>query len=107
MVSLNVRWLGPTSVLIVVSLAVANQRAIFVQRLVNGCINVMRELCDVEHFYSYQLEIADRIFFSLLYGDAAEITIETARQAGKSEIMADVAATAMVVFPLLAKTFPD
>lgn len=57
--------------------------------------------------YTYQQEMADRIFFSLLYGDAEEITIEAARQSGKSEGLADTACTAMVIFPKLAAAFPN
>lgn len=67
---------------------------------------LLPDLCDVE-LYSYQNEVADRIFFSLLYGDGEEITVESSRQAGKSEVLADVAATAMVILPILAATFPD
>ena len=67
---------------------------------------VLPELVGID-LYTYQLEMADRIFFSLLYGDAEEITIEATRQSGKSEALADIAATAMVFFPKLAAIYPD
>jgi hypothetical protein len=78
----------------------------FAQELTDGCLKFLEELCDVE-LYTYQKEIADRIFFSLIIGDAEEITVESARQIGKSEVLADVAATAMIIFPKLAKMYPD
>lgn len=81
-------------------------RTEFVQGLVDSCLRILPVICGVD-LYSYQAEIADRIFFSLLYGDAEEISIETSRQAGKSEVLADVAVTAMVIFPKLAAMFPN
>ena len=76
------------------------------QGLVDSLMVLLNALCDVE-LYSYQKEMADRIFFSLLIGDAEEITIEATRQGGKSEAMADIIGTAMVIFPKLAAMFPD
>lgn len=78
----------------------------FVQKLVDGCLQVLPELTGIK-LYTYQLEMADRILFSLLYGDAEEITIEATRQGGKSEALADIAATAMVIFPKLAELYPN
>ena len=63
-------------------------------------------ICNVALF-PYQQEIARRIFFSLIIGDAEEITILCSRQAGKTEALACTAVTAMVVLPMLAKSFPD
>lgn len=83
-----------------------NPRIAFIQKLVDGCLLLLKELCGME-LYTYQLEMADRIFFSLLFGDAEEVTVETSRQAGKSEVLADVLATMMVIFPKLAAKFPD
>jgi phage terminase large subunit-like protein len=82
------------------------ERIVFVQALVEGCITILHEICDVT-LYTYQLEMADRIFFSLLIEDAEEVTIEAARQSGKSETLASVSATAMVIFPKLAALYPD
>lgn len=83
-----------------------SERIAFVQTLVNGCLQVLPELTGMD-LYTYELEMADRVFFSLLIGDAEEITIECARQSGKSETLADVAATAMIVFPKLAAIYPN
>lgn len=83
-----------------------NPRIKFVQQLVDGCLKVLPELVGID-LYSYQIEMADRIFFSLLFGDAEEITIEATRQGGKSEALADIAATAMVIFPKLAQLYPN
>lgn len=84
----------------------ATERTRFIQGLVDSCVQFLHVLCDVE-LYSYQIEIVDRLFFSLLIGDAEEITVETARQVGKSECLADLMATAMVIFPKLAAAFPE
>lgn len=81
-------------------------RIAFVQSLVDKCLKLLPQLLDVE-LYTYQNEMADRIFFSLIYGDAEELTIEAARQCGKSETLADVIATAMLILPLLAAWYPD
>lgn len=66
---------------------------------------VLPELVGID-LYTYQIEMADRIFFSLIYGDAEEITIEATRQGGKSEALADIVATAMVIMPKLAVFYP-
>ncbi len=84
----------------------ANPRIAFAQSLVDRCLLVLPELVGID-LYTYQMEMADRIFFSLLYGDAEEITIEATRQGGKSEALADIVATAMVIFPMLAQIYPD
>lgn len=84
----------------------SKERVAFAQTLVNGCLQMLPELVGIE-LYTYQNEMADRIFFSLLYGDSEEITIEATRQGGKSEALADIVATAMVIFPMLAKVYPD
>lgn len=83
-----------------------SERVQFVQGLVDKCLVFLEELCGVQ-LYSYQKEMADRLFFSLIYGDSEEISVETARQIGKSETVACVAATAMVILPKLAKFFPN
>jgi hypothetical protein len=85
---------------------VPTARVQFVQQLVQVCLAFLRQLCQVE-LYSYQIDIADRIFFSLLMEDTQEITIETARQSGKTEALACICSTAMVLFPKLAKLYPD
>lgn len=83
-----------------------DDRIPFVQDLVDKCLKFLPILTGFE-LYTYQVEIADRIFFSLLYGDADEMTVETARQIGKSQVLAALSATALVLFPKLAAMFPD
>ena len=62
-------------------------------------------MCGVTLF-PYQKEIADRILFSLIMGDAEDITVLCSRQAGKTEVLACTAATAMVLLPRLAQAYP-
>jgi hypothetical protein len=88
------------------SSSVDRDRIRFIQTLTDLCLVLLVQLCDID-LYTYQTEMADRILFSLLIGDSEEITIECARQAGKSETLADVAATSMVIFPKLAALYPD
>jgi len=68
---------------------------------------VMDMLCKPISLYTYQKDIARRIFFSLLIGDAEELTVLCARQSGKSEVLADVCATCLLLFPTLAKLYPN
>lgn len=82
------------------------ERTIFVQGLVDKCLQLITPLTGIE-LYSYQLEMADRIFFSLLMGDAEEITIEATRQGGKSEALADVICVALVILPKLGAMYPN
>lgn len=63
-------------------------------------------LCDVD-LYTYQREVAERVFFSLLVEDGEEITVLSARQSGKSEALACTCATALVILPILAKLYPN
>lgn len=84
----------------------SKERIQFTESLVEGCLGFLKGLCEVD-LYTYQSEVAGRIFFSLIYGDAEEITVESARQSGKSELLADTAATAMVLLPILSRYYPD
>jgi terminase large subunit-like protein len=83
----------------------SREQIVFVEGLVDGSLKLLEEMCGIA-LYTYQQEIAYRIFFSLLIGDSEEITIECARQSGKSETLACVAATTMVIFPKLAAMYP-
>jgi hypothetical protein len=63
--------------------------------------------------YPYQRRLAYRILESLIWqnsdgtvGDGETITALMARQAGKTETVADCVATAMILLPVLAKRFP-
>ena len=57
--------------------------------------------------HDYQTPFARRIIESVLIGDNAELTALAARQSGKSEVLADVLATLMVLLPRLAVLYPD
>ena len=58
------------------------------------------------HADPYQKEVSYRIIESLVLQDAEEITALQARQSGKSEVVATTLAGCMILFPLLAKTYP-
>ena len=81
-------------------------RIAFTNQLVDVCMQFLGMLCDVE-LHSYQREVAERVFFSLLIEDGEEITVLSARQSGKSEALACTCATALVILPILAKMYPD
>jgi hypothetical protein len=55
----------------------------------------------------YQIPFARRILESLIINDGATLTALFARQSGKSETVANVIAAVMIMFPRLAKIFPD
>lgn len=57
--------------------------------------------------FPYQREPAYRLIYSVIANDGAEITLLTARQSGKTELLANVAASLMVILPLLAKAYPQ
>lgn len=81
-------------------------RVTWAQELTNKCVQFTERFCDTK-FYTYQLEVADRIFFSLIYGDAEEITVEMGRQSGKTEALARTVAGALILLPRLAQVYPD
>jgi len=54
----------------------------------------------------YQTPFSRRIFESLIIGDGARITALFSRQSGKTEAVSDALATAMLMFPRLAKMYP-
>ena len=57
--------------------------------------------------YSYQKEPAREIVYALLESKAEEITILYSRQSGKSTMLSGVAPAIMILFPEMAKMFPD
>ena len=57
--------------------------------------------------HPYQKPLARRIIESVIINDGEEITALAARQSGKSETVADVVATLMVLLPRLARMYPD
>lgn len=56
--------------------------------------------------HPYQKPLARRIIESLIINDGEEITALASRQSGKSETVADVVATLMVLLPRLAAMYP-
>lgn len=58
-------------------------------------------------FYPYQVELASRIVESLLEHDGEVITALMARQAGKTETLGSVVAAIALIFPQLAKQYPQ
>ena len=81
------------------------EMADFVDELVKRTILFCEELWG-EDFYPYQRAMSYRIIESLVLQDAEEITGLLARQSGKSEVVATTLAGCMILFPILAKTYP-
>lgn len=80
--------------------------AAFIDQIIMRCLVFLEEFCAVTLF-PYQKESAYRIIESVLINDGEEITLEQARQSGKSEVLANVIATLMVLLPRLAKAYPE
>lgn len=80
------------------------------QKFVDQLVDKLLVVCDRlsgHPLYEYQKPFAKRIFESLVINDGATITACFARQTGKSETVANVVATAMIMLPKLSKAFPD
>lgn len=78
----------------------------FVDQLVEKMLVLVDEISG-HPLRPYQTPIARRIVESLIIGDGATITALISRQAGKSELVANVTAACMILFPRLAQMFPD
>lgn len=78
----------------------------WVNEMVETILAFCQEFCGKELF-PYQREMAYRIIESLVINDGEEITGLWARQSGKSETVSVVISGCMVLFPKLAKAFPD
>lgn len=77
----------------------------FVHKLTERILLFMDAL--VGHsLYPYQRRLAYRIVQSVILNDGAEITALMARQSGKTETVADVLATLMILLPRLARRYP-
>lgn len=76
------------------------------RELVDKVIVFIQFLNDCE-LYGYQQIFARRIVESLLVSDAATITALLCRQSGKTETVATVGLGLTVIFPALAKAFPN
>lgn len=79
----------------------------FVPYLVDRLILICNELLpEDDELRPYQIELARRIFTSLITGDSATITACLARQSGKSETLALVTCACMIFFPTLSYIYP-
>lgn len=85
---------------------VENEVSVTVPSLINTLIKLSNELSGLE-LRPYQVPIAYRILESLILGDGATITALQCRQSGKSQVVSNTIAIAMVMLPILAKVFPD
>ena len=78
----------------------------FIDSLVAKCLVFTEEL--VGHpFFRYQRLVAARLIESVIIGDGETISFLCARQAGKTETVANVIAALMILLPRLAKLYPD
>ncbi|GAA2322384.1 hypothetical protein GCM10010149_89450 [Nonomuraea roseoviolacea subsp. roseoviolacea] len=57
--------------------------------------------------YDYQRPFARRVIESMVINDGATLTALFSRQSGKSETVANVVAAIMIMFPVLAKVYPN
>lgn len=78
----------------------------FVDEIVTKMLVVTDELSG-HPLHPYQRPFASRIIESLIIGDGAVITALFSRQSGKSETVANTVAACMIMFPILAKIYPD
>jgi Terminase RNaseH-like domain len=78
----------------------------FVDRLVDRVWEFTVLFSGVEMF-PYQAALGRRIIESVISGDGATITGELSRQSGKTEVVANVAASLMILLPRLAEMFPE
>jgi hypothetical protein len=86
--------------------ALDQDSADFVDRIVDVCMTFMDML--VGHsLRPYQVPFARRVLESLIIEDADEITALFSRQSGKSETVCNTVAVAMILFPRLAKIYPE
>jgi hypothetical protein len=77
----------------------------FVDKLVDMLMNICDDLTGLP-LRVYQKPLARRMFESFIIDDGAEITALFSRQSGKSQTIAAVCATAMIMLPRLAKIYP-
>ena len=78
----------------------------FVDRLVDKVWDFTVIFSGIDMF-PYQEQLGRRIIQSVISGDGATITGELSRQSGKTEVVANVAASLMVLLPRLATIFPE
>lgn len=78
----------------------------FVNKLVERILQFMVVLVGHD-LHPYQKPLARRIIESVVTNDGEEVTALAARQSGKSETVANVVSTLMVLMPRLARMYPD
>lgn len=78
----------------------------FVEKIIEAVLIVVDELSG-HPLYVYQRPASRRIIESVIIGDGATITALWSRQSGKSETIANTIAAIMILFPVLAKVYPD
>lgn len=78
----------------------------FVEKLVDKLMT-LTDIVSGNPLRGYQRPFARRYWESLILDDGATLTALFARQTGKTESVAGVTATAMIMLPPLAKAFPD
>jgi hypothetical protein len=78
----------------------------FVARIIDVCM-VFMDMLVGHSLRPYQVPFARRILESLIIEDAEELTALFARQSGKSESVCNTVAVAMILFPRLAKIYPE
>lgn len=78
----------------------------FVDQIVAKMLVIIDEVSG-HPLYPYQRPFAARLVESLIINDGATLTALFSRQSGKSETVANVVAACMIMFPRLAKIFPD
>ena len=77
----------------------------FVNHLVDRLM-IVAETISGHTWYNYQKPFARRIFESMVIEDTATLSALFSRQSGKTETLANTMATAMIMFPVLAKIYP-
>lgn len=78
----------------------------FINDLINKIWKFVVAFSGVE-MYPYQEEFGKRIIESVIMQSGDTITCEQSRQSGKTEVVANVVASLMVLLPRLAEMFPD
>ncbi|NDH64836.1 MAG: hypothetical protein EBY26_00320 [Microbacteriaceae bacterium] len=78
----------------------------FVSNLIDKIMQFMVVLVGHD-LHEYQKPLARRVIESVIINDGEEVTALAARQSGKSETIANVVSTLMVLLPRLAVLYPD
>ncbi len=74
--------------------------------LVTMVVTLAQTLAE-KKFYPYQIELAYRLVESVLLHDGDVITALMSRQVGKTETLGSLVAAVAIIFPKLAKDYPD